>query len=59
MTLLEIYRKVTSFKLCLKKQPFTDNGVLKFRNIGRKTPVLESLFNNVAGLQVSKTGVFL
>ena len=42
--------------LAVQKQPFANflqNWCSqKFRNIHRKTPVLESLFNKVAGLQV-------
>ena len=35
-------------------------AVLKFRNIHRKTPVLESIFNKVAACTLDfKTGVFL
>ena len=38
----------------VKKQPremFCKKGVLKFRKFYRKTPVLESIFNNISGLQ--------
>ena len=51
-----------------QKQPpevFYKKAVLKFCNILRKTPVLESLFNKITGLQVCNfikkrlTGVFL
>ena len=38
---------------------FFNVGVLRFCNIYRKTPVLESLFNKVAGLQAFETAASL
>ena len=46
--------KADSFK---EKQLFADvlqNKCSKFRNIHRKKPVLEFLFNKVAGLNIAK-----
>ena len=53
------YILINSKKQELQKQFFTDfhqnNCSLKFSNIYRKTPGLESLFNKVAGLEARKS----